>query len=68
MKNQSIRMNLNMDGRERKKVKVDGSLRGQGLCMQKTKRMWHRKMDLMQLDRDMGQTNNNNIDVRELVE
>jgi len=67
MKNQSIRMNLSMDGKERIKVKVNGSLRGQGLYMQMRKRMWHHKRDLMQQHRFMCHINNNNIEVRALV-
>lgn len=68
MSNPSIRMNLSMDGREKKKVEVNGILRGQGLNMQMGKKMWLRKRDLMQLDRDMGHNNNNNnIEVRALV-
>jgi len=47
MNNQSVRMNLSKDGRERKKVKVNDSLRGQGLNMQMRKRMWHHKRGLM---------------------
>jgi len=34
MNSQSVRMNLNMDGREKIKVKVNGSLREQGLRIQ----------------------------------
>ena len=54
MNNQSVRMNLNNDGREKTKVKVNGTLRGQCLCMQMKKRMCHRKRSLMQLDKDMS--------------
>jgi len=56
-----------MDGRERTKVEVNGSLRGQGLNMKMGKKMWLCKRDLMQLDRDMGHSSNNNIEVRALV-
>ena len=35
--------------------------------MQMGKKMWLHKRDLMQLDRDMGHNNNNNIEVRALV-
>lgn len=62
-------MNLIMDGREKKKVEVNGSLRGQGLNMQMGKKIWHHKRSLTQLDRNMGhnRSNNNNIEVRVLV-
>ena len=60
-------MNFNMDGKERTKVKVNGSLRGQGLRMQMIKRLWHRKRDLMKLNKDMGHISNNNIEVKTLV-
>lgn len=55
-----------MDGKERRKVKVNGSLRRKGLRMQMRKRMWHQKRDLMQLNRDMGHINNRSIEVRAL--
>ena len=58
-------MNLSKDGKGRTKVKVNGSLREQGLRMQRGKKIWHHKRSLMQLDRDMG--HNNNIEVREPV-
>lgn len=65
--NQSVRMNLNVDGREKIKVEVNSSLRGQGLNMQMGKKMWLCKRDLVQLDRDMGHnSSNNNIEVRAL--
>jgi len=67
MNSQSIRMNLSKDGRGKTKVKVNGSLRGQGLCMQMRKRMWHHKISLMHLNRDTGQNKNNNIEVLVLV-
>ena len=60
-------MNLSMDGKEGTKVKVNGSLRGQGLRMHMRKRMWHHKRDFMQLDKDMGHISNNSIEVRALV-
>ena len=47
MSNQSVRMNLNMDGREKTKVEVNGSLIVQGLNMKMGKKMWFRKRDLM---------------------
>jgi len=47
MNNKSVRMNLKMDGKEGTKVKVNGSLREQGLRMQVRKRMWHHTRDLM---------------------
>ena len=66
MSNQSVRMNLNMDGRETTKVEVIGSLIGQGLNMQMGKKMWLRKRDLTRLDRDTDH-NNGKIEVRALV-
>jgi len=60
-------MNLSKDGRENTKVEVNGSLRGQGHNMQMGKKMWLRKRDLMQLDRDMGHSSSNIIEVRALV-
>jgi len=54
-----------MDGKERTKVKVNDSLRGQGLSMQMRKRMWHCKRVLMQLDRDMSHSSS--IEVLVLV-
>ena len=66
MSSQSIRMNLSMDGRENKKVEVNGSLRGQDLRMQMGKKIWHCKRSSMQRDRDTGHINNN-IEVRALV-
>ena len=60
-------MKLNMDGREKTKVEVNGSLRGQGLKMQMGKKIWHRKRYLRWLDKDMGHKNSNIIEVRALV-
>lgn len=59
-------MNLSKDVREKTKVKVNGSLREQGLIMKMGKKIWQCKRYLMQLDRDMGHKNNN-IEVRALV-
>lgn len=67
MNNQSVRMNLSMDGRENIKVEVNGILREQGLRTHMGKKIWHCKRDLMQLDRDMGHKSKNNIEVRGLV-
>jgi len=66
MKNESIRLNFNMDAKERIKVKVNGSVRGQGLCMQMRKRKWHHKRNVMQQGRFMFHLNDNNKEVRAL--
>ena len=50
MNNQSIRINLSKDGREKKRVEVNDNL------------IWHHKRILMHLDRDTSH-NSNNIDV-----
>ena len=47
-------MNLSMDGKEKTKVEVNGSMRGQGLNMYMGKKMCRHKTCLMQVDRDMG--------------
>jgi len=67
MSNKSIRINLKMDGKENKKVEVNGSLRGKGLNMHMGRKIWNHKRDLMQLGKVMGLNNNNNIEVRALV-
>jgi len=67
MSNQSVSMNLSMDGKEKTKVEVNGSLRGQEMNMQMGKKMWHHKRDLMQLDKDMGHNSSKSIEVRALV-
>lgn len=61
-------MNLNKDGREKTNVKINGSLRGQGLNMQMGKKMWHHKRDLMKLDKDMGHSSSKNIEVMSFVD
>jgi len=61
-------MNLTMDGRENTKVEVNDSLRGKGIIIQKMgKKIWHCKISLMQVDREMGHNSSNHkIEVREL--
>jgi len=60
MNNQSLRINLNKDGkgRIRIKVRVNGSRKEQGLRMQKRKKMWHHKRSSMQLYMDMDHNKN----------
>ena len=65
MRNKSVRMNLSMDGREKTKVELNGSLRVQGINMQMGKKMWHHNRGSIWLDRDMSR--NSNIEVRVLV-
>jgi len=67
MRNQSVRINLSIDGKENTKVEVNGSLRGQGLNMKMGKKMWYYKIDLMKLDRNMGHNSSRSIEVRTLV-
>ena len=67
MNNESVRINLNMDGRARIKVELNGSLREKGIKMYMGMKISHCKIDLMQSDRDMGHNSNNRREVRALV-